>query len=176
MNHRPRRAVVQTLTGDVDHRGGQIQIDGVDGLIDVRRIDGDTYEATIDGRRFEVIVASGPDADWGWVDGRTFRWPLRPDAHTASAASDVAQAGSVASPIAATMPATVSQVAVTVGQRVSRGDVLVVLEAMKMEIPLRSPGEARVAAIRCAEGETVVPGVPLVELAEVDDSLATADE
>ena len=174
MNDRPAgRAVVQTLTGDVDNRGSQIQIDGVDGLINVRRIDGNTYEATIDGRRFEVIVANGPDADWGWVDGRTFRWPHRPDVDTASAVSDVTQAGWVASPIVATMPATVSQVAVTVGQRVSRGDVLVVLEAMTREIPLRSPGEARVAAIRCAEGETVEPGVPLVDLA---DSLATADE
>lgn len=176
MTRRPPGAVVQTLTGDIDHRGGQIQIDGVDGLIDVRRIDSNTYESTIDGRRFEVIVANGPDADWGWVDGRTFRWPHRPDVDTASAASNAAQAGPGASPIAATMPATVSQVAVSVGQRVSRGDVLVVLEAMKMEIPLRAPGEARVAAIRCAEGETVEPGVPLVDLAEVDDSLATADE
>ena len=72
--------------------------------------------------------------------------------------------------IASTMPATVSQLAVTVGQRVSRGDTLVMLQAMKMEIPLRAPRDAHIAAILCAEGDTVEPGVILVELADVDTS------
>ncbi len=169
MTHRRRRAEVRALTGDADHEAGQIQIEGVDHPVDVRRIDGDTYEATIDGHRFEVIVANGPDADWGWVSGQTFRWPHRPEIDpTSRTGDDPTLAGPDASTITSTMPATVSQVAVTVGQRVSRGDTLVVLEAMKMEIPLRAPRDARVAAIWCAAGETVEPGVTLIDLAEVD--------
>ena len=64
------------------------------------------------------------------------------------------------------MPATVLAVAVRPGQKVSAGDVLIRLEAMKMELPVRSPRDATVVAIKCREGELVQPGVPLLELDE----------
>ena len=48
---------------------------------------------------------------------------------------------------------------------VRRGDVLVMLEAMKMELPLRAPHDGVVRAVRCAPGDLVQPGAPLVELA-----------
>jgi biotin carboxyl carrier protein len=51
-----------------------------------------------------------------------------------------------------------------VGDEVAEGETLVVLEAMKMELPLRAPKTGRVAEIRCAPGELVQPGVTLVEL------------
>lgn len=70
--------------------------------------------------------------------------------------------------LAAPMPATVVRVAVSSGARVASGDTLVVLEAMKMELPLRAPHDAIVAEIRCAEGELVEPGVVLVELMEIE--------
>ena len=60
--------------------------------------------------------------------------------------------------------ATVTAVMVTVGQAVARGDTLVVLEAMKMEIPLRAPRYGRVTTVRCTQGDQVDAGVPLVEL------------
>ena len=66
--------------------------------------------------------------------------------------------------LAAPMPATVTAVNVTPGQQVETGDVLVVLEAMKMELPIRAPRDGRVKAVACKPGELVQPGVPLVEL------------
>ncbi len=56
--------------------------------------------------------------------------------------------------------------AVQPGQRVAAGDVLIRLEAMKMELPVRSPRDATVIAIKCREGELVQAGVPLLELDE----------
>jgi biotin carboxyl carrier protein len=142
-----------------------VQIEGVDGPVEVRRLDRERYAVTIGERRFTVIVASSPAADWGWVDGQTFRWPHRAETDdTTTIAAAVASGSAGSDNIASTMPATVSQVSVTVGQRVSRGETLVMLEAMKMEIPLRAPRDARVAAIHCAEGDTVEPGVTLVDL------------
>lgn len=62
------------------------------------------------------------------------------------------------------MPATVTSLNVAVGDRVAAGDVLVVLEAMKMELPIRAPRDGRVTAVACRPGELVQPGVPLLEL------------
>jgi biotin carboxyl carrier protein len=64
----------------------------------------------------------------------------------------------------APMPATVTRIVASVGQRVVTGDVLVLLEAMKMELAIRAPHDGTVARIACQAGTIVQPGVPLVEL------------
>jgi 3-methylcrotonyl-CoA carboxylase alpha subunit len=66
----------------------------------------------------------------------------------------------------APMPATVARIQAQVGQRVTRGDTLLILEAMKMELPVRATSDGTVTAISCAEGELVQPGVPLIEIDE----------
>jgi 3-methylcrotonyl-CoA carboxylase alpha subunit len=73
-------------------------------------------------------------------------------------------AGSAAGAITAPMPATVLKVHVSAGEPVKKGDTLVLLEAMKMELPLRAPGDATVAAVLCREGELVDADAVLVEL------------
>ena len=67
--------------------------------------------------------------------------------------------GSVTAP----MPATVTSVNVSPGDEVKHGDVLIVLEAMKMELPVRAPGDGRVRAVHCRAGELVQPDVSLIE-------------
>jgi acetyl-CoA carboxylase biotin carboxyl carrier protein len=59
---------------------------------------------------------------------------------------------------------TVWKVEVTVGQSVSEGDTLVIVESMKMEIPVSAPKAGTVAEIRTAEGEPVTDGQLLVIL------------
>jgi biotin carboxyl carrier protein len=66
--------------------------------------------------------------------------------------------------LAAPMPATVVRVVASPGTRVSMGDALVVLEAMKMELPIRAPRDGVVTAVHCREGDLVQPGVLLVDL------------
>ncbi len=50
------------------------------------------------------------------------------------------------------------------GQSVAEGETVLVLEAMKMELPVRSPRAGVVKAVHCAQGELVQPGVALVDL------------
>jgi len=57
--------------------------------------------------------------------------------------------------IGAPMPGTVATVAVTVGQKVSRGDVLLSLEAMKMETAVRAEGDGEIAEILVTPGKQV---------------------
>ena len=64
----------------------------------------------------------------------------------------------------APMPGRVAAVRVAPGQRVAKGDELLVVEAMKMENALRAPREGVVRAVHASVGEMVGPGRPLVEL------------
>ncbi len=66
--------------------------------------------------------------------------------------------------LSAPMPARVVSVQVAVGDEVEAGQTLVLLEAMKMEVPLRAPHAGLVTAVRCAAGEMVQPGAPLVQV------------
>jgi 3-methylcrotonyl-CoA carboxylase alpha subunit len=63
------------------------------------------------------------------------------------------------------MPATVIRVAVKPGAAVGKGDTLLVLEAMKMELPIRAPFDGVIKAVHCKAGDLVQPGVPLLDFA-----------
>jgi len=117
------------------------------------------YRAT-DGNRSWIAYAAGPaDARWVFIDGRVYVVDAAPRG-TPRRTKRSDDPGALAAP----MPATVVSVNVEPGQRVARGDVLIMLEAMKMELPVKAPREATVKAIACRQGELVQPGVPLLEL------------
>ncbi len=60
---------------------------------------------------------------------------------------------------------TVWKIEKKVGDAVAAGDVLVILESMKMELPVESPGAGKVVEVRCQEGQAVTEGDVLVVLA-----------
>jgi acetyl-CoA/propionyl-CoA carboxylase, biotin carboxylase, biotin carboxyl carrier protein len=93
------------------------------------------------------------------VDGRA--WPVRLYRHRPRASTRAAdEQGAVASPLAGTL----TRVAVTAGQRVAEGELLAVVEAMKMETPLRAPFAGTVVAVPSTVGAPVAAGQVVVEL------------
>ena len=66
--------------------------------------------------------------------------------------------------LTAPMPATVIGIKVAAGDTVKRGDILILLEAMKMELPVRAQGDGRVKAIHCRPGDLVQPETALIDL------------
>ena len=66
--------------------------------------------------------------------------------------------------IEAHITGTVWKVQVQVGDRVADGDTVVILESMKMEMPVTAESDGLVAAIRCEEGQSVAEGDVLVVL------------
>ena len=58
------------------------------------------------------------------------------------------------------------KVAVTVGQRGAAGDALVIVESMKMELPIEAPAAGTVAEVRVAEGERLAEGAVVVVLSQ----------
>ncbi len=156
----PRRSVtVETIACEADQAAGRVRIPGVDEPAVVERIDEGSYRVRLGERRYEVVVAREPGVEWGWVDGRAFRWTRVPEA-AARDPEPAADAGAVRAP----MPAVVTAVAVSPGQAVTRGDTLLVLEAMKMEIPVKTPRDGLVTIVRCKAGDRVDADASLVEL------------
>ena len=108
-----------------------------------------------DGERIEQMfaVAAG-DVTWVFHDGAVFRLE-----HEARERRSQQTHGSLSSP----MPATVISVNVAPDDQVSAGQTLIVLEAMKMELPIRAPGDGRIAAVHCKPGDLVQPDVSLID-------------
>ncbi len=91
-----------------------------------------------------------------WVNGRSFTYERLRQRPTGGSTHD----GS----LAAAIPAVVSEILVAVGDRVETGDKLILLESMKMVIPVQAPHDGVVTAVHCQTGESVQAGIPLIEL------------
>ncbi|OFW24018.1 MAG: hypothetical protein A3H97_09625 [Acidobacteria bacterium RIFCSPLOWO2_02_FULL_65_29] len=124
----------------------------------VTRIGDGVYRVEHDGGVDVVYVAGPPDDCWAFADGDVYRNARDRMRGLPAARVDATQA------LRAPMPATVLKVMVAPGAAVTAGETLVILEAMKMELPLRAAGDAVVSAVRCREGELVQPDAVLVEL------------
>jgi acetyl/propionyl-CoA carboxylase alpha subunit len=111
-----------------------------------------------DGERVErMFAAVAGEVTWIFHDGVTYRI----EAPSASRRRTSQTHGSLSSP----MPATVVSVKVAPGDEVAAGQTLIVLEAMKMELPVRAPGNGRVKSVNCKAGDLVQPDVSLIDFA-----------
>jgi biotin carboxyl carrier protein len=110
-------------------------------------------------RRWHVAVADAGEVRWVSVDGHVAIVEIEA-ATSGRPRKQTAAGGAMMAP----MPATVVKVLVRSGQAVREGETVLVLEAMKMELPIRAPREGIVAAVHCEPGELVQPGVALVDL------------
>ena len=131
------------------------------------------YKVTLNGKTYEVEVEAGKamlvDEYEAYAPA-----PAAPAAAPVAAAPAAAPAPApAAAPVAvaageavnAPMPGNILKVNVTVGQAVKEGEVLVVLEAMKMENEIMAPKAGTVAQVLVTKGATVDTGATLVVLA-----------
>ena len=109
--------------------------------------------------RWQVAVADAGDTRWVSVNGQVAVFEVE-SGRPQTARRKTARADAMMAP----MPATVAKLLVAPGQAVADGEIVLVLEAMKMELPVRAPRGGVVKAVHCAPGELVQPGVALVDL------------
>lgn len=146
---------------------------------------GEIYRAVIDGQSYEFEVldaqpgtlslrmagrpatiywAAAPSTSEGggqWLsaDGCTYRLE-KPRPKAARGAGDAATGETIRAP----MPAQVRAVQVAEGEQVEKGQTLLLLEAMKMEIRVRAPSAGKVARLLAVEGQAVEKEQVLVEM------------
>jgi 3-methylcrotonyl-CoA carboxylase alpha subunit len=124
--------------------------------VSARHVDGDRIEVIVDGRRVTgSVVASGFQLA---VLLRGYSFAV--EVHDPLGAADTGDAGG--NEVRSPMPGKVSQVLVKAGDRVRKGQALAVLEAMKMEHTLASPGDHTIKAVPFKAGDQVQEGVAIV--------------
>jgi 3-methylcrotonyl-CoA carboxylase alpha subunit len=116
----------------------------------------DDWTVTLEGATYRGIALRRGDDVWVSVEGRVFVFRVSRRSDGRASADENA--------LSVPMPATVVRIDAIPGEPVRAGHILVSLEAMKMELAIRAPRDAVVAAVHCREGELVHPGRPLVEL------------
>ena len=112
------------------------------------------YRVTVNGNVYEITLEVIDKADIKAA-------PAAPVAAAAPAAPVAAGATTITAP----MPGTILKVNVQNGATVKKGDVLMVLEAMKMENEIMAPADGTVASVNVAQGASVEAGAVLCTMA-----------
>lgn len=119
------------------------------------------YRITVNGNVYDVTVEETGAGTSAPVMSATVAMPaLAP----APAATPVTSAGAGAVKVTSPMPGKILSVKTSVGTAVKKGDVLMVLEAMKMENEIVAPQDGTVASIDITEGAAVEAGAVLASL------------
>jgi biotin carboxyl carrier protein len=130
----------------------------VSSQIDVQPLGDGRFQIIDDGRLRLAYAVTRGEQTWMFIDGVVHVATTERGGRRGKSGHDERTA------LTSPMPASVASVSVVPGQQVARGDVLLMLEAMKMELPIKAPRDGTVKTVSCKAGDLVQPGVPLVEL------------
>ena len=129
----------------------KVTVDGEEFEVDVER-DGDAWIVRVGGREFTIEVAGGVPSE---IARRSTGRGRRRN-----------RSGTISSSI----PGKVVSLHVAVGDRVDDGEVLLVLEAMKMQNEIQAPISGTVTEVNCESGDSVEANVPLVIIEPLEES------
>ena len=130
----------------------KVTVDGEEFEVDVER-DGETWKVRVGGREFSIQVDEGVSNE---VTRRSTGRGKRRN-----------RSGTISSSI----PGKVVSLHAAVGDQVEEGEVLLILEAMKMQNEIQAPIQGTVSEVNCESGDSVEANVPLVIIEPFDESV-----
>ena len=146
----------------------QYKVQGVDYEVEIEEVEGNIAKVNVNGIPFEVELqkpinaAKHPTMAKPKVEAPK---PVTPaPAPAAAAPVQPAAAAGAGSALKAPLPGTITDIKVSVGQQVSVGDVVLVLEAMKMQNNIEAEYAGTVTSITVKPGETVMEGSVLMTI------------
>lgn len=146
----------QFLVEVIDEK--HVSVDGKIYEVDFEAVSGQpVYSLIVDGRSHEGYIYQGEDNDWQvLLRGRLYPATVEDEREKrlrAAAGGGVAETGEFH--LRAPMPGLVVAVPVTEGQQVKRGQVILILESMKMQNEIKAPRDGVIGRIRVKAGESV---------------------
>ena len=148
----------------------QYKVQGVDYDVEIEEVEGNIAKVNVNGIRFDVEMKQpiNPASTLKKVHVQAPKPVSRPSVAPAAAAAaapapQAAPAGA-GSPVKAPLPGTITELKVNIGDTVKVGDVVLVLEAMKMQNNIESEYEGTVTSINAKHGETVMEGAVLMTI------------
>jgi biotin carboxyl carrier protein len=165
-----------TFIATINGRSETVEITGRDGRyrvtvgdrtvqVDARRPADGLYSLLIDGVSHVADVSSTDGGRLVNLDGSTYAVAVEEHARHIIRTRGGAGASAAGQTIKAPLPGKITHVAVAVGDRVKRGDTVVVIEAMKMENEFKATAAGTVTEVRVRAGQAVNPGDVLVLIA-----------
>ena len=147
----------------------QYKVQGVDYEVEIEEVEGNIAKVNVNGIPFEVELQKPINAAKHPTMTRPKVETPKPAATVAAPAAPAAPAQPAApigagTPLKAPLPGTITDIKVQVGQQVSVGDTVLVLEAMKMQNNIEAEYAGTVTSINVKPGETVMEGAVLLTI------------
>ena len=121
----------------------KVQVDGEEYEVELEKQDG-VWNVTIEGKSFNIEIEGGSVGD------------------TSGSKRKKSARGKKSGTISSTIPGKIVSISAKEGQKVSEGDVVMILEAMKMQNEIQAPLSGTVTAINCKPGDNVEANSPLI--------------
>ena len=134
----------------------QYKVQGVDYEVEIAEVEGNIAKVNVNGIPFEVELKQP-------INPTSSLNKVKVEAPKPVAKAPAAPAGA-GSPVKAPLPGTITDIKVAVGQQVNVGDVVLVLEAMKMQNNIEAEYSGQVTSIVVNKGDTVMEGAVLLTI------------
>ena len=148
----------------------QYKVQGVDYEVEIEEVEGNIAKVNVNGIPFEVELqkpinaAKHPQLSKPKVEAPKPVAAAAPVEAVPAAAPQPAAPAGAGSPIKAPLPGTITEIKVQQGQQVNVGDVVLVLEAMKMQNNIEAEYAGTVTSITVKAGDTVMEGAVLLTI------------
>ncbi|KAA3644581.1 MAG: biotin/lipoyl-binding protein [Chloroflexi bacterium] len=146
---------------------GKVSVDGVEYTVDFEPVSGQpVFTMLVDGRSYEATIHQEEDDDWiVLLHGHRYTANVEDEREKrlrAAAGIGVDDSGEFI--LKAPMPGLVVKVPVSEGDEIKQGDVLVILESMKMQNELKSPRDGVVSRVLVKDGESIEQKTEMVHI------------